>query len=217
MRISELSRRSGVPLPTIKFYLREGLLQGGARTAPNQATYDEDHLIRLRLIQIFTDIGGANLGAVRTILQAINDPHLPLHDLCSVVHRTLYTKQPVASGGSEQREVRDARERVDKYVDSLEWHIAADSPGREVLAGVMAALWRFGWECDVTILDPYAAAADQLAKEEIDYIPNDVTRAEAAATVVIGTMLFETALIAMRRLAQEHYSFQRFGTGADPE
>jgi DNA-binding transcriptional MerR regulator len=217
MRISELSRRSGVPLPTIKFYLREGLLPGGARTAPNQARYDEDHLARLRLIRIFTDIGGANLGAVRTILNAINDPYRPLHDLCSVVHRTLHTEQPTPPGDDEDGETREVREQVENYLDSLKWHIADDAPGRDVLANVMAALRRFGWDCDVNILDPYAAVADQLAKAEIDFIPDDVTRAEAAGTVVIGTMLFETALIAMRRLAQEHYSFLRFGTETPPE
>lgn len=31
MRISELSRRSGVPMATIKYYRREGLLPEGAR------------------------------------------------------------------------------------------------------------------------------------------------------------------------------------------
>ena len=39
MRISELSARTGVPVATIKYYLREGLLPEGERTAPTQATY----------------------------------------------------------------------------------------------------------------------------------------------------------------------------------
>ena len=47
MRIAELSRRSGVSVPTIKYYLREGLLAAGERTGPNQARYDEAHLRRL--------------------------------------------------------------------------------------------------------------------------------------------------------------------------
>ena len=37
MRMAELSRRTGVPVPTIKYYLREGLLPPGERTSPNQA------------------------------------------------------------------------------------------------------------------------------------------------------------------------------------
>ncbi|WP_079051275.1 MerR family DNA-binding transcriptional regulator [Streptomyces curacoi] len=37
MKISELSRRSGVSIPTIKYYLRDGLLPHGQATATNQA------------------------------------------------------------------------------------------------------------------------------------------------------------------------------------
>ena len=37
MRISELSRRSSVPVATIKYYLRAGLLHEGRRTAATQA------------------------------------------------------------------------------------------------------------------------------------------------------------------------------------
>ena len=44
MRISELSTRSGVPVPTIKYYLREGLVPEGARSSPTQAEYDEPTL-----------------------------------------------------------------------------------------------------------------------------------------------------------------------------
>ena len=41
MRISELSAQTGVPVPTIKYYLREGLLPEGERSAPTQAAYGE--------------------------------------------------------------------------------------------------------------------------------------------------------------------------------
>jgi DNA-binding transcriptional MerR regulator len=37
MRIGELSKVTGVPVPTIKYYLREGLLPAGELSSPNQA------------------------------------------------------------------------------------------------------------------------------------------------------------------------------------
>ena len=40
MRIGELSRLSGVPVATIKYYLREGLLPPGVHSHPNQANYN---------------------------------------------------------------------------------------------------------------------------------------------------------------------------------
>ena len=41
MRIGELSRATEVPVPTIKYYLREGLLPHGELSSPNQASYGE--------------------------------------------------------------------------------------------------------------------------------------------------------------------------------
>ena len=48
MRISDLSRQSGVPVATIKFYLREQLLPPGEPTGRNQAVYLDRHLRRSR-------------------------------------------------------------------------------------------------------------------------------------------------------------------------
>ena len=58
MRISELSSRTGIPVATIKFYLRENLLHPGVRTAATQAQYDESHEARLRLIRALLGPGG---------------------------------------------------------------------------------------------------------------------------------------------------------------
>ena len=44
MRISELSERTGVPVPTIKYYLREGLLPEGEKRTPRS----EEHTSELQ-------------------------------------------------------------------------------------------------------------------------------------------------------------------------
>ncbi len=64
MRMAALSEASGVPVPTIKFYLREGLLPPGHRTSPNQSQYDDEHVRRLALIRSLTEIGGYSLATV---------------------------------------------------------------------------------------------------------------------------------------------------------
>ncbi|MDX2026822.1 MerR family transcriptional regulator, partial [Microcella sp.] len=45
--MSELSATTGTPVPTLKFYLREGLLPAGERTSPNQSQYDDSHVERV--------------------------------------------------------------------------------------------------------------------------------------------------------------------------
>ena len=54
MRISALATAADVPLATVKFYLREGLLHPGAATSATQASYDESHVRRIRLIRALT-------------------------------------------------------------------------------------------------------------------------------------------------------------------
>ncbi|GFN02698.1 hypothetical protein Smic_12540 [Streptomyces microflavus] len=78
MRIGELSRRSGVPVPTIKFYVRERLLPAGELTSPNQADYGPDHERRLRLIRVLLEVGGLSLAAIAEVLEAADDPEQPV-------------------------------------------------------------------------------------------------------------------------------------------
>ena len=79
MRIAELSRKAGVSLPTIKFYLREGLLPAGELTSRNQASYDERHVRRLRLIRALVDIAHVPIATLRTVLQELDQPEPELH------------------------------------------------------------------------------------------------------------------------------------------
>lgn len=52
--ISDLERETGVTGRTIRYYIAEGLLQPAFGRGPS-ATYDSDHLLRLRLIQQLKD------------------------------------------------------------------------------------------------------------------------------------------------------------------
>ena len=58
MRISELAEVSGVPLATVKYYLREGLLPPGRSVTARLSEYDDEHLRRLRLLRALREVGG---------------------------------------------------------------------------------------------------------------------------------------------------------------
>src|SRR5262249_20894059 len=73
MKVSELSDRADVPLPTIKFYIREGLLPKGASTGKNQADYGVVHLERLALIRSLKDDAGLGIDAIGRVLRAADE------------------------------------------------------------------------------------------------------------------------------------------------
>src|SRR5678816_76704 len=77
VRIAELSSKSGTSIPSIKFYLREGLLPAGSPTGKNQAEYAEAHVRRLRLIRALIDVGGLTVAAAREVLSAVDTTDLP--------------------------------------------------------------------------------------------------------------------------------------------
>jgi DNA-binding transcriptional MerR regulator len=207
VRISELSRASGVPLPTLKFYLREGLLPPGSRTAPNQADYDERHLRRLRLIRALTEVGRLPLLTVREVVRAAEDDRTPVHELLGIAHHALGPGVP--TGQPSPGEAR-AREEVDRFIDWLGWRVSPDAPARHALAAALLTLRRNGRDVGPEVFERYAEAADRLAAEEIAGLDTGRSRAETVEASVVGTVVFEAALIALRRLAQEHHSALRY-------
>lgn len=209
MRISELSAASGIPVPTLKYYLREGLLPPGEITAVNQARYGEPHLRRLRLVRALTDVGGLPLKSVKTVLAAIDDEELPLHELLGIAHYALEPAAPAAAAAM--------RDTVDSLLDDLGWTVDEDAPGRRTLGWALATLRDLGRDVPKATLRRYAAAAGSLAAAEVSAVPADGSRSTAVENIVVGTVLFEAILNALRRLAQEHYSGERFGRAArDP-
>lgn len=74
MRMQALAAASGVPVSTIKFYLRDGLLPQGRPTARNQADYGQEHVNRLRLLRVLMKVGGLHTETVRAIVKLLDDP-----------------------------------------------------------------------------------------------------------------------------------------------
>lgn len=207
MRISDLSRASGVSIPTIKFYLRESILAAGRRTAANQATYDESHLRRLRLVGVLTDVGGLSLAAVRRVLEAVDDEHLPLPEILGVAHRALDDPWTITDSA-----VPAALIEVDLWLRARQWDVTPDAPARSTLATTLVALRRLGWEIGPSVFDRYADHMDAIARDELAYVAGTGSREAAVEATVIGTVVFERAMAALRRLSQERHSRELIGS-----
>lgn len=209
MRISELSRIGGVPVATVKFYLREGLLPEGRRTSPNQAQYDDSHVQRLRLIRALVGTGGLTLAATKNVLRQIDEPSGLTLDLLGAAHRAVAPDLP------DDVDPTPAIALLERWG----WHTCVDAVGTAdegrvddalaTLASALAALGDAGFTVDPGTLDTYADAMMQVARAEIDGVPVESPTA-AVRYVVLGTVLVEPVLLALRRLAQREASAARF-------
>ena len=201
MRISELSRETGVPVATIKFYLRERLLPEGTRTAATQAQYGEEHLDRLRLIRALIGPGGLSLAAVHRVLAAIEHPPERIYDVICVAGEAV---SPPADPVDHSR-VHALLER---------WGVGhEDCRAHDDLAAAVEAATSAGFPLADDALTDYREDMSALARREIDGVPTG-SAAAAVRHVVLGTVLVEPVLLALRRLAHRQLTAERFAPGA---
>lgn len=201
MRMSELSRQSATPVPSIKLYLREGLLPAGERRDPNQADYSQEHVRRLRVIRGLVRVGGLSIAAAKGVLDAI-DSEMPLNDAFGIAQRA--ASVPVSRAEVDPVDLDSADELMHG------WHCSPDGPGRLGVAQALRAFTAAGQQLDLAWLDTYVDAARRVAKADLDIVDSREGLTAKAETVVIGTVLGDALFAALRRAAQEHLSGERY-------
>jgi DNA-binding transcriptional MerR regulator len=203
MRLAELSSRSGLSTPTIKYYLRLGLLPAGESESSTWASYDESHVRRLALVRALTDVAGLSLDAVRRVLATVDDDTVSLH-------QSLGTAQWLLSPGPEEQPSAAALARVDAMLERQGWALAEGGPLRQRLASHLDTLDDLGMPVSDEMLDTYALALLPVVERELERIPLD-DRTLAVERAVVGTLLYEPVIATIRRMAGEVVSSRRDG------
>jgi DNA-binding transcriptional MerR regulator len=175
--MGELAEASGVPAPTIKHYLREGLLPEPVKTSRNMAYYPPEFVDRIRLIKRLQEERFMPLKAIKAVLDA--DPEragamLELED--RILDRAL-------AGERARTSVSEVRERygVPKEVlDRLE-ELEILSPNSRGYSPsditIIEAIGRFragGYDEQIgfTVYDTlrYKTAVEELVREEVEMV-----------------------------------------------
>lgn len=86
--IGDLSRRTGVKIPTIRYYEQMGLLEAPDRSEGNQRRYDRGGLRRLSFIRHARDLG-FNIEAIRELIELSGHPEKPCRDADRIVAEQL--------------------------------------------------------------------------------------------------------------------------------
>lgn len=84
--IGELSRRSHVKVPTIRFYEQIGLLPEPPRTEGQQRRYDGSHASRLNFIRHARELG-FEVDAIRELLAMSSQPNQPCAEVDDLARR----------------------------------------------------------------------------------------------------------------------------------
>ncbi|RFS83677.1 MerR family transcriptional regulator [Actinomadura spongiicola] len=212
MRIAELSRSSGVPVPTIKYYMREGLVPPGELTNRNQAQYTDEHLRRLRLARALIEVGGLPVATAKRALAALD----AAGNVRDALGKAQYAATTVRPHTVDDEAWGKAQAAVSGLLAGRDWAIKADGPALLNLTETVAALHRLGQDDLLAMLDHYADAAEALARAELPEIARRTTTDGMAEAVVLWTVLGDALLAALRRLAQENESAKVFNATTEP-
>ncbi len=203
MRISELATRSGVPVATIKYYLREKVLPEGERSSATQAAYGEAHVQRLGVIRALVD-AGVGISGVRKVVAVLEEPPENPYDLLGAANAAV---TPQVSADLDLTAANVLLERMGGSVDScFPDQIAA-------VAHALATLDRAGFTVPEPVMDAYIEHLGALAEAELAATP-ETSIEDAVRYVVLGTALVEPLILALRRVAEQVAASKRFGSGA---
>jgi DNA-binding transcriptional MerR regulator len=214
IKMSELAKRSAVPAPTIKHYIREGLLPEPAkRTSRNMAYYDANLVQRIKTIKEIQRTRFLPLKVIKEMLDgAVHETSdattmegfaLALAGLAS--HEALSRKNAMAEGTSKSEldwlEAEGLIHRV--KVDGKAGYRGDDVALLKTLSSARSA----GISEEMlptTILKPYYAAIEELLRSELDLFRDGILpRADTSLLDLaqMATRFSESIVVLLRRKA----------------
>lgn len=216
-RIGELSRRSGVAVGTIKFYLREGLIPVGVPTAKTQALYHGTHLRRLRLVRVLADVGGLSIAQIREVVEVLDSGADEPGELAQLVSYSIDRGRAAGAGRrtDDPQAWADSLDATNAFVDWLGLEVDPDAPARHALGDALHALRTLGLADDPLVFTEHARIAYELAEIEVAVLDPVTDRSAEIEAIAVGAIVFGSAFMALRTMAQEHETRVRLDAAAD--
>ena len=204
MRISELSRQSSVPVSTLKYYLREGLVPEGERRSGNQTDYDERHVQRVRLVRALLETGGLSIAAAKRVLSTLDaEPDAIATTFEAAQHALGVGRASGAATGA-------SRQRVADVATAQGWRISSDNPGLDLAARVLDDYSAIGFEPSAEYLGAYADAAGLIARADVSALGERQSPALTAELMIVGTVVGDALIAGLRRLAHQEATAELF-------
>jgi DNA-binding transcriptional MerR regulator len=180
LKISELAERSGVPVATVRHYLREGLLPEPVKTSRNMAYYPPEFVDRIRVIKQLQEERFMPLRVIRELLEREDAEPERLRAMLELEDRIL---ERALVGERERIPAQEVRDRYDvpgEVLDRLAelGVLSPDSSGYSPSdVRVIEAITRFragGYDerLGFTVYDTlrYKRTLEPLVAEEVDVL-----------------------------------------------
>lgn len=177
MRIGELAEASGVPVPTIKHYLREGLLPEGTKTSRNMAYYRPELVDRVRLIKQLQEERFMPLRAIKSVLDEGPERARALVELEDrILDRALAGERTRTSAAEARerygipKEVLDRLEQLEVLSPNTRGYSPSDIRIIEAISRFRAG--GYDEQIGFTVYDTlrYKTALEELVRQEVEMV-----------------------------------------------
>jgi hypothetical protein len=149
------------------------------------------------------DVGGLSITTASELLAVLDTADLDAWESVGKVQYALGRRR----AADPDQVLDEAAERTgDELIGRHGWHIQPDSPARRTLIQICATLHRLGHDDIVAALDDYADAVEAIVAVDMTLINDQISIAATIERVIVGTILGDGLLSALRQLAQEHTS-----------
>jgi DNA-binding transcriptional MerR regulator len=177
LRMGELVEASGVPAPTIKHYLREGLLPEPVKTSRNMAYYPPEFVDRIRLIKQLQEERFMPLKAIKSVLDEDPERARALVDLEDRILDRALAGERTRTSAAEVRErygvPKDVLDRLEK-LEVLSPNSRGYSPSDIKIIEAISRFRAGGYDEQIgfTVYDTlrYKTALEDLVRQEVEVV-----------------------------------------------
>jgi DNA-binding transcriptional MerR regulator len=193
--IGELSRRTGIPVKTLRFYSDEGLLPPAERSPSGYRLYAEEHVVRIDLIRTLRD-AGIGLSEIGKVLRHDTSLEEAIRLRLGAVEAHIASLQRVAA--ALRSALRSGTSEADLRRISMVTRLSNEER-RKVIEGFFNKVTA-GW-----------ARSEEWVKNMVEAsvpdLPDDATAEQLDAWVELATMLEDESFVtSMRAQASDFWS-----------
>jgi DNA-binding transcriptional MerR regulator len=177
LRMGELAEASGVPAPTIKHYLREGLLPEPVKTSRNMAYYPPEFVDRIKLIKQLQEERYMPLRAIKAVLDEDPDHARQLVELEDrILDRALAGERTRTSAAQARERYGVPKEVLDRLeeLEVLSPNSRGYSPSDVKIIEAISRFRASGYDEEIgfTVYDTlrYKSAIEELVRQEVDVV-----------------------------------------------
>ena len=177
LKIGELAEASGVPVPTIKHYLREGLLPEPVKTSRNMAYYAPEFVDRIKLIKQLQEERFMPLRAIKSVLDEGPERARALVELEDRILDRALAGERTRTGAAEVRErygvPKDVLDRLEE-LEVLSPNTRGYSPSDIRIIEAISRFRAGGYDEKIgfTVYDTlrYKSALEDLVRAEVEVV-----------------------------------------------